>query len=228
MPTRLSAQRRIESLLRRGLPSRYPPIVVASFGRAGSTMVHDSLCRAMAMARFWRPQGLGHRIVSDYAWDLRDTRLHNGVVYKTHALAHELPVSSRARVIFLFGLASDTVISVLSCRQRYGREWIQAHFEHMRASGTLADLPERDVLRLEEQLDGWLSETRHPVLALRYETLWDHIGVLSDFVGFPVTLPRRRPRESAVAIGDATVEVVHRTYAALDERITALPDYVLI
>lgn len=197
-------------------------------GRAGSTLVHDALCSALAAVRFPYAQRMGRQIVRGYAWSLGDTQLRNGVVYKTHALARELPSDSKARVIFLYGKASDTVVSVLSCKERYGAGWIDAHFEHMRARGPLEELTTKDVLRLEEQLDGWLSARGHPVLGLRYETLWDNVGILSAFVGFPVTLPPKMPRASTHTIEEAAQSVVVRSYAALDERIDALPDYVLV
>jgi hypothetical protein len=228
MQALVNTTRKMKRVIQESLPSRYAPIVVASMGRAGSTLVHDSLCSGMAAARFPYAQGIGIRIVRDYAWNLGEVRLYNGVVYKTHALAQELPPDSKARVVFLYGRASNAVLSVLSCNERYGSEWIEAHFEHLRAQGSLEELPTKDVLRIEEQVNGWLSGTRQPVLGLRYETLWDHIGVLSDFAGFPVTLPQRRPRSGALSVGEATRNVVMRSYASLDERINKLPDYVLI
>lgn len=216
---------RIKRVLQHSLPTRLPPLIVASMGRSGSTVVWDSLRHAVACARF--PQSLqkqGLRLVSDQAWDLDRKRYAPGVVYKTHGLAEELPADSGAKVVFLFGSATDAALSVLACRDRYGAAWIDLHFEHLRAQGTFDDLGRTDVLRFGDQLDGWIGKTGTDRLILHYDALWDHVDTLSDFVGVPVQLPARRARSGANAADAATRARFAETYAALDARIAALPD----
>lgn len=206
------------------LPSALPPLVVASMGRSGSTLVTHALRHAVAAARFPGPlHAPGLRFVSQQAWDLDRVRFTSGVVYKTHGLAHELPENSGAKVIFLFGSATEAALSVQSCRDRYGARWIEQHFEHLRASGPFEELGERDVLRFGEQLDGWIGKTGTERLILHYDALWDHEQTLSDFVGVPVQLPPRRARNDASAVDPETRARFVETYAELDTRIATLP-----
>ena len=222
--TALVSKARAKRILQRVLPTTVPPLIVASMGRSGSTLVWDALRRAVAMSRFPPPlQAQGLRLVSDQAWDLDCERFAPGVVYKTHGLAHELRNNSGARVIFLFGSATDAALSVLSCQDRYGPSWIEQHFKHLRATGPFSDLGMGDVLRFGEQLDGWIGKTGTPRLILNYDAVWDHVQTLSDFVGVPVQLPPRRPRLGASAANTETRARFAEAYAALDARIAAMP-----
>ena len=75
------------------------------------------------------------RLTTDYAWDLSLKKFVNGVVYKTHGLANELPKNSNLKVIFIFGSASDSALSVYGCMEKKSRQWVEDHFNHMRANG---------------------------------------------------------------------------------------------
>lgn len=204
-------------------PCPLPPIIVASMGRSGSTLVYTAVSRAIAAERFLWLGRFGGAIVSDSAWDLGEKRYEPGVVYKTHGLAHELPAGAQAKVIFLFGPASDAALSVLACKEKYGQEWIDLHFDHLRATGTVQDLSSSDVLRFEEQVDGWRGKDGVERLILRYDAIWDHAETLSEFVGCPVKLPVRRARSGVNAAPREEREQFLITYARLDEKFAALP-----
>lgn len=217
------ARKQIKSFLQ-GLPvGRIPPIVCASMGRSGSTMLHDAISAAVAECRFGPFTRLGTRIVSDMAWDLGSTKLKPGVVYKTHALAEEWPLASAGKAVFVFGRASAAVLSVLECRRRYGPEWIAAHLLHLRANGPFEQLVERDILRFREQIDGWVSLANVPRLIVRYDALWENMATLSDFLGVRVELPPRRPRSEITVADDQIIRKVQQTYGALDAYIDKLP-----
>lgn len=211
--------------LRAILPSMQPPILVASMGRSGSTLVYSSLVEGMSAKRFGQQSHWLHGLVRDTAWRLAGKRFCNGRVYKTHDFPYELAPGDRPLIVFLFGSASDAARSVMRCDTIYGREWIDVHFEHLSADGHLEEIPERDVLRFGEQLDAWLACESVPVLALRYEDLWTSgaEAMLTRFVGFQVRLPMRRARGSAgMELGDTGVQLT-ATYDELDARLAALP-----
>lgn len=216
---------RLKHVVQRTLPSNLPPLIIASMGRSGSTLVWDALRQAFAAHRSggWF-EGPLTRLVSEQAWDLGTVRFVPGVVYKTHGLAEELPDESGARVVFLFGSATDAALSVLSCKTRYGPDWIAEHFRHLRASGGFSELAKRDVLRFSDQLDGWIGKSGTPRMILRYDSLWDHEQTLSEFAGVRVKLPIRRARLGATAADESTRARYLETYAALDEKIAAMPD----
>lgn len=185
--------------------------------------MYTAVMRAIAAERFPWLGNFGGAIVSDSAWDLGEKRYEPGVVYKTHGLAHELPAGAQVKVIFLFGPASDAALSVIACREKFGQEWIDLHFEHLRATGTIKDLSSRDVLRFEEQVDGWRGKHGVERLILRYDAIWDHAEILSEFVGCPVKLPVRRSRSGVDAAPREDREQFLKTYARLDEKFAALP-----
>ena len=97
----------------------------------------------------------------------------------------------------------------------------------MLRSDPAEELGERDVLRFEEQIDGWLGVDHVKVLGLRYEGLWDNVDALSNFVGFPVVLPEKELRRSRQEMDMMTAKRFAATYRQLDEKIAALPDCVL-
>ena len=216
-------KRAVKDVCQRLLRSKYPPIIVASMGRSGSTLIYDAVRHSRA-ERWGKPfSGLAARIMSDTAWDLQHESFRNGVVYKTHGLAYELPAGSNAKVIFLFGPASDSALSVLACREKYGDEWIQEHLEHLRANGSFEEIGEKDVLRFADQLDGWTGQHDAKRLILHYDAIWDHQELISEFCGFPVNLPARRPRSGVTNADEATRKKFEATYSELDQRIESLP-----
>lgn len=207
------------------LPSKIPPIVVASMGRSGSTLVHDAICRGLAKVRFGCSGRLTTRLVAGYAWDLGSAPLRNGVAYKTHALAEELHGRPDAKVVFLFGSVVDSAVSVINARKVKGDAWIASHFNHLRGEGGIEELAERDVLRFSDQFDGWTNLTSNPAIAMKYDSLWHNQDSLSDFLGFSVALPPRRER-SAKQVDSKVLERLHQTYAPLEARIAAMPDVI--
>ena len=210
------------------LPTQHSPIIVASMGRSGSTLIWDALRYGMANSRFpWMGKN-GVRLVTETAWDLSTIRFKPGVVYKTHGLAHELPSNCSAKVVFIFGSATEAALSVLACRSKYGDHWIKEHFVHLRAKGHIGDLGDRDVLRFGEQIDGWIGKTGIERLILHYDALWEHERTLSEFAGVNVKLRPRRPRVSTEAVDSKTRAFFAQTYSALDERIRLLPTCQLL
>lgn len=218
--------------LKRGLQqaslTRLPPVIVASMGRSGSTLIFKAIRDAYSDARFGPDSKFGRRMVSDEAWDLDRVRYRRGVVYKTHGFAHELPPNAGAKVIFLVGSASDAALSVLACRDSKGPQWIADHLLHLRAQGSFDELATRDVLRFGEQLDSWTGPHDAERLILHYDALWDCVDVLSEFVGVSVKLPPRRARSGAVAADAKTTAIFRATYAELDARIEAMSAYRII
>lgn len=209
------------------LAGNAPPILCASIGRVGSTLSWDALIRsrAHAMLGAWHPTDW--RRISAMRWDLKGARLKAGRVYKTHDFPHGLALDQPMRILFLFGRPSDVVLSVLRCRETEGEAWIADHLRHMHASGGLDLIFERDVLRIEEQIDAWLALRGADILCLKYEALWEGRAMLGDFVGFDVALPLRTTR----GVGDLDPDLVARVrtaYARLDAKVAALPDHQLI
>lgn len=209
-------------LARRALTFGYPAFVVASMGRSGSTLVYKAIARALAEKKYGRLSATLGRSVTDEAWELDKTSLVGGVVYKTHDMAENMEPTVPLRAIFVFSRASDAALSVYSCYERYGQEWVESHFRHLNANGAFGELFERDILRFEEQINSWVNETRFPVLAVRYEYLWDNEEAIKAFLGLPISLPEKRVRTNKNIDGNVITKA-NTLYSRLDARIDQLP-----
>lgn len=215
----------VRRLVRHSLPSRLPAVVVASMGRAGSTLVFEAIRHALARRRFGPMADGLSPFTYDSLWSLSGAAVRPGIVYKTHDYPHSLQCDSDVKGVFLFGRPSDAVISVFQCQQRYGDAWVRAHFQHLQSDRTLESLLSEDGLGIEAQIDAWRTTGAMPVLGLRYETLWDHADDLSAFLDLDVRLPEKRARTAGTAgLPDGLVDRIRRKYAALDEWVEGLDD----
>lgn len=211
-----------KQLARRALNLGYPAFIVASMGRSGSTLVYHAIAKALAQKKYKRLSSTLERSVKGQAWDLDRAPLVGGVVYKTHDMASNIVPILPVKAIFLFSRASDAALSVYSCYERYGKEWVEMHLRHLHASGNFSELLERDILRFGEQINSWVNEKRFPVLAARYEYLWDNQDILRAFFDLPITLPERRMRAEK-AIDELNIAKAKTLYSQLDARIDELP-----
>lgn len=220
-----SIQRRTIDWARRRIAGKWRPYVVASMGRAGSTLVFEALVKGLAMQRFG-PLGNRYgvrRIVQSWAFDLGKTNLIGGVVYKTHDFPSTTLAAADPKIVYVFGMASTAAVSVFSCLERYGPSWTDRHLAHLRANGPLEQIWTSDILRIEDQIEAWTNLQNMDVMAVRYESLWDHEKTISDFVEFSISLPARRERLTANAASDM-VKRAADLYGPIDDRIAALPD----
>lgn len=181
--------------------------------------------RAQDLLGSYHPSDRGR--IGRMAWDLAGRRFERGTVCKTHDFPHALSLDRPLRIVFLYGRPSDVVLSVLRCHREMGAAWIEDHLRHMHANGRFEEIIDQDMLRLEEQIEAWLSLRGADVLSLNYDGLWEHGHMLDSFVGFPVTLPGRIERQFDDIAGE-TVRRVRDRYADLDRKIAMLPPCQLV
>jgi hypothetical protein len=149
----------IKPLLKHGaqriLPGRLPAFVVASFGRSRSFLICNAILNSIAQRLWPVPQWALRRISRDTAWQLDKTSLLRGVVYNTHEYPDALSGVRDVKSVFLFGSAKEAALSVYSCQDRYGTEWLKEHFRHLRSNLGYDDLFQCDALRFQNQLMAW-------------------------------------------------------------------------
>lgn len=201
------------------MPSQYPGVIVASYGRSGSTLLYRAAVDAMCEARF----GKYRSFVAEHCWTLADNPLRTGIVYKTHDYPGALEGRDDLRTLFVFGSAIDSVLSVLEQDVARGREWIEEHLEHLKSKDPFEALLQRDILGIGAQLDAWTTFEGSPVLCVRYDALWEAEAAIQDFAQIPLTLPERRPRTEKDVAPDVRA-AVESLYGPIDDRINALPD----
>lgn len=205
------------------LPS-VPPILCASIGRVASSIVQQALVRQQSNRRFGPLRAVPHGFAREPVWTLRGVRFRSGAIYVTHDVPYELVASPRLKIVFLYGRPSDTILSLVRRYRDRGPRWMDKHFEHMHARGAYNEMLHRDVLRLGERIEAWPAVRNANILGLRYATLWDNLGLLSDFVGFEVGLPARVER-NFLDIDPAIVAMARKNYQELDLQESRLPDY---
>ncbi len=218
----------IKKPLQKFFPGKSSPILVASMGRSGSTVLYDAIGEAISRNRLpFLSNKYVAKIFKDQAWDLSKKNLVPGWVYKTHGLAHELPDNSEVIVIFIYGSATDAALSVHSCRERYGLNWIERHFKHLRSNGTFEDLGMKDVLRFSDQINGWTKKTGTRRLIVHYDELWDNVDILSNFLNMRIKLPKKLERKKSNESSEIK-KLFSETYKSLDDKISLLPKCQLL
>jgi hypothetical protein len=200
------------------------PILCASISRVGSTMVQHALSYERSKVRLGPLRSLPRSFVREAAWELKDTRFRPGAIYVTHDLPYDLVATPELKVIFLFGRPSDTVLSLVRRYRQRGPDWMRRHFAHMHAIGPYKELIQRDVIRIGEQITAWQAVRNANVLGLRYSALWENTEILSEFVGFKVTLPGKIDR-TFLDIDPAISAMVRHNYRELDLEEARLSDH---
>lgn len=198
--------------------SDIPPVLVASFGRSGSTMVYKSVCQSMTMARFGRHK----KFVCDNAWNLQGEKFSSGIVYKTHDFPTESISMHNLRTIFVFGSPIDAVRSVIKQNELLGAKWTDRHLKHLKARGTLDEIWTSDILGLERQLESWTTTQLGSVLCVKFDSLWDNISQISDFIELDFCLPPKKARTSG-KLDEKSEALLAKTYSHMEKKVADLP-----
>ena len=156
------------------------------------------------------------------------------------------------RVIYMFGDPRNALISFFNRRifntELHGfhahrgnpdKYWVVKHAKNIGVNSHLID-PEwdllaylrngRDLLGLEEHFLNWFEgRYTYPVLFVRYETMWDHLPGIYEFVGKPVTetvnFPGKRERGSNWEDqSDEVRDLLNRMYERFTQYLTQCED----
>lgn len=181
-------------LIRSLLYSQSVPIVVASSGRSGSTMLTISITQSLIEQRFkvaplWVKRWLVPRS-NVFISRLSASRLQSFPVIKTHDLRDNAGI--QAKYIFVYGDPLESALSAHDMGKKIGVTWTDEHIYNLHGHGTPFEILDRDVLNYEGQLKSWGSA--EDVFIVHFEDLWNKTAELSAFVGFPVQLPQKRDR----------------------------------
>lgn len=202
----------LRQLFRTNRPGNASRVVIASVPRCGSTLLLRSLAGLPAGSSF--PKSPECEFVRDLG------QLPKKPFLKTHSPAPaDLPQDVRS--IFLFGDPVQAVVSTK--RKRFDRN----HF--VNCGYTAESEPaiyERDDLGYEAIFDSWMTPHEYPVLAVRYEAMFDHQEAMSEFLGVRVNLPPRRARRSEVP--PDLRNQLSRVYGSLVDKVQEAPDIQLL
>jgi hypothetical protein len=198
------------------------PTVIASFGRAGSSLMTESCVRALAKhgsmyGALERLFGLDHLP----AWNVREVRPVNWV-YKTHAFL-DAAMTPAARSVFIFTDLSRSVASHIRMLREAEPAWRAAHLEHF----GLSAMPALDTLSIFRAFDiagrfhSWFAQSTHAVAFVRLDGLWEAQEKLSAFLGYEVRIVEP-PRPHAAQPPEVPSDDAYRGFAEL---LDSLPPF---
>lgn len=198
------------------------PLVVTSFGRSGSTVLFNALIQSAARGT-GKQRLAAQAIIRGTAWDLH-RRLARGRCYKTHDYPTDRLLPPSAKVLYVFGDPIDATLSVLHFAEIGKLEWLDEHATHLRAhSFDHTKLVIEDTLEIERHLRVWLEYKQCDVAMIRYETMWENVDWISEFVGYRVILPEKRDRNPKSA-GTKKRRCLEETFVSMKELTRSLPD----
>jgi hypothetical protein len=176
-------------------------IVIASTGRAGSTMLYDAIANSWVDTRKPGILKIYNRLlvasIQQELWRLADKKYYPGIIYKTHdAPPSNISDLDNVRFIFVYADPLDSALSVMNMTNQYGEIWLDEHLYHLSGHGNIHDLFQKDVLNYEKLLVRWQSLNERNVLVINYADLWDKQDVINNFLGFSIKLPQQRSRNT--------------------------------
>lgn len=192
----------------------YPKIVVASTGRAGSTILYEAIADSLIKHRFPKnPNGAFARMIRRWCANfvVRISALPQVryFVCKTHDV-FDSPPDIECKYVFIYGDPLESAMSVQQVVESEGQAWFDIHQFHLRGNGQYSELYEKDVLNYQGQLESWLMPARENVICIDFDDLWDEVGRLSGFLGFSVDLPSKRSRKPKSPGDNINVELFMR------------------
>ncbi|HYX05969.1 MAG TPA: hypothetical protein VE912_04475 [Bacteroidales bacterium] len=202
------------------------PVVVNSYGRSGSTVLRKSIVESIVKVNYKTIKNIAYRSIAQPAWDLENTNLNNGVVYKTHDYPPRKDFRKDTRLLYTFADPVDVVLSLYRLYNERGEEWMQEHYDHLKVPYTdFKDIIREDQLQLEEHLVSWLNEKRIPIAFVKYEAMWEHQEEISEFLGFQIDLIPFRKRKAQDFENKEIISKIENTYASLREKINQQRDF---
>ncbi len=204
-------------------------VVVGSLGRSGSSMLTRACAQGLLRLRDSDQSREDPRGLVQTAWSLDVATFQRGFVYKTHDYPSNCVVPP-AFVRFLYTYADpvDVVISLARQGETRGLPWLEKHADHMKVTITDFDrLYVEDIFALERHFDAWIGCTSLPLIAIRYDTLWNHQQLISDFLRFKLLLPPYVPRSRSIPPNSQSAgDDVRQTYGRLRQKVALQSIYV--
>lgn len=211
----------LQKCIKRYLVGQSQRIVVASTGRAGSTLLVEAISDAYVKKNFTSyPQELQSylsKCASEFLVNISDVTEATAPIIKTHD-TYNPEMLKNCKCVFIYG---DPLESALSCKrveEHLGQEFTEMHIKHLKGFGSPNDILERDVLNYEGQLRSW--QFAKNTLQIDYRTLWERQDALSDFLDMPVPLPAKKNRH----VYDQTVTHNAELFGYLRELYKTFPN----
>jgi len=179
-------------------------IIVASIPRCGSTMLWRSLAGFQPDST--TPKGIAKKI--NVKKHHRFTEAHKGKRYKC---------------IFLFG---NVVLSVISTQKK---RMTNQHFLNCGYKGLAKDIFQEDFLNYEKIFDDWTTNRIYHTICVRYESLYENIAEIEEFLNIKLMLPPQRKRTTTLMdVEPSVLDNIRATYKTLIKKVSEAPNIKII
>lgn len=201
----------IRSLLRTVIRAMRPVnsgagIVIASSGRAGSTMVFDSVVEAVfgVERETEKKRFFERKIRSGFSAYLFNPPPYD--VTKTHSLPFKLHGSGlrRLKVVYIHGDPWDALLSAKKYDSIKGNGWLIRHVKNLSGDACAVEsFCKKDLLDYARQIREWHKFAKanpSSVFVVGYEDLWDQEAELWSFLGLDRgSLPQKNIKRKLIA-----------------------------
>lgn len=167
--------------------------IIASTGRAGSTMLFNSMIAGFRHK--YKIPNLGRVVDNLYGTFVECPKFSRKLqpIYKTHCLPNEIDLN-RSRVLFVYSCPIENVKSVYLRTERDGIEWFHNHQKNLRGVGDFSDLFDKDILNYKIQIERWLEVKHENCKIIDLKDLWEKQAEISGFMQLDLELPVKRLR----------------------------------
>jgi len=161
------------------------PIIIASMGRAGSTLMMDTISKKIKYNGFVLFEN--KKIKQNL--DFKDHKNIVEGVYKTHDLSNN--IDENFKCIYLFSNPMNSVISA----HKYTN--LEVHYKNLSGDWSLRnEWHLYDSLKLEQNFDSYYKKQNFDLITVRYETLYNNIDIIENFLGLKLTFPSKIERRT--------------------------------
>ena len=174
-------------------------IVVASNGRAGSTMlfleiqksfIKENAYFSKIFLRYFKNKPYLEGPFGEFLVNLEDLNNATFPIIKTHSTPHENNKSSK--YIFVYSDPLSSAISVYNRVLKEGIDFYLSHLKHLNSIGLFERIFYEDTLNYEKQLTRWKRQSDSNLLLIKLPEIWSRKTEIEDFLGFRINLPAKR------------------------------------
>jgi len=195
------------------------PLVVASCGRSGSSMLFRYISRSCLRSPF-RNDYIA-KMVRKEVHDLKNENIKDNIVYKTHDYPTRQLKNKKARVVYTYDEPSTVLSSVINKTNKEGKKWLKQHAENMNGKYTKRrDLFEEDSLGIQDNYLAWEKYEGCKVMMVKYSDIWKRKKEISKFIGFQLYLPTKKERSSSTDnMTNLEKEKIARTFRSMKQKV---------
>jgi hypothetical protein len=129
--------------------------------------------------------------------NLDDIIFKRGFVYKTHSSPPTKIKNRYVKFIYIYSDPYDVVASLYRKNEMTDGEWIRKHSSNFgKKVNSVEEAIRGDKIGIKKNYLKWSRLSENKLAMVKMDYLWEKIDKLSDFVGFDVSLPPKRERNS--------------------------------